>query len=137
MTPSLASHCWGLFNFCSPLSDRTKEVAKCSYEQEQNTLQWRTFTVTLSTLQEKGDFNGGRGRIQTPAFSTRTEHKHDGRSFTRYPVNASENGDFNRGRKSFLANTMLKILTRATEKTKRSWTYMRENGVDSPYLFLH
>ena len=37
----------------------------------------------------------------------------------------------------FLANTMLKILTRATEKTKRSWTYMRENGVDSPYLFLY
>ena len=32
---------------------------------------------------------------------------------------------------------MLKIMTRATEKTKRSWTYMRENGVDSPYLFLH
>ena len=32
---------------------------------------------------------------------------------------------------------MLKILTRATEKTKRSWTYTRENGVDSPYLFLH
>ena len=36
-----------------------------------------------------------------------------------------------------LANTMLKILTRATEKTKRSWTYMRENRMDSPYLFLH
>ena len=30
--------------------------------------------------------------------------KHNGRIFTRYPVNASENGDFNRGRKSFLAN---------------------------------
>ena len=44
------------------------------YEQEQKTLQWRTFTDTLSTLQEKGDFNGGHGRIQTPAFSTRTEH---------------------------------------------------------------
>ena len=39
------------------------------YEQEQNTQQWRTFTVTLPTLQEKGDVNGGRGRIQTPAFS--------------------------------------------------------------------
>ena len=49
----------------------------------------------------------------------------------------SENGDFNRGLKSFQANTMLKFLTRATEKTKRSWIYMRENGVDSPYLFLH
>ena len=36
-----------------------------------------------------------------------------------------------------LANTILKILTRATEKTKSSWTYMRENRVDSPYLFLH
>ena len=23
------------------------------------------------------------------------------------------------------------------KKTKRSWTHMRENGVDSPYLFLH
>ena len=43
------------------------------YEQEQNTLQWWTFTVTLSTHQEKGDFNGGRGRIQTPTFSTRME----------------------------------------------------------------
>ena len=37
----------------------------------------------------------------------------------------------------FLANKMLKLLTRMTEETKRSWTYMRENGVDSPYLFLH
>ena len=43
-------------------------------DRQTNTLQWRTFTVTLSMLQEKGDFNGGRGRIQTPAFSTRTEH---------------------------------------------------------------
>ena len=63
--------------------------------------------------------------------------KHNGRIFTHYPVNASENGDFNRGHKGFQANTMLKSLTRATEKTKRSWTYMRENGVDSPCLFLH
>ena len=67
-------------------------------------------------------------------FQLELNTKHNGRSFTRYSVNASENGDFNRGRKSTLANTMLKILTRAT---KRSWTYMRENGVDSPYLFLH
>ena len=72
-----------------------------------------------------------------PLFQLELNTKHNGWSFTRYPVNASENGDFNSGRKSFLANTMLKILTRATEKTKRSWTYMRENGVDSPYLFLH
>ena len=63
--------------------------------------------------------------------------RHNGLIFTRYPVNASENGDFNRGLRVFLANKMLKILTRATEKTKRSWTYMRENGVDSPYLCLH
>ena len=78
MTPSLASHCW-VYSICSPLIDRTKEVSVVGsehppYEQEQNTLQLRTFTVTLSTLQEKGDFKGGRGRIQTPAFSTRTEH---------------------------------------------------------------
>ena len=72
-----------------------------------------------------------------PLFQLELNTKHNGRSFTRYPVNASENGDFNRGRKSFLAKTMLKILTRATEKTKWSCTYMRENGVDSPYLFLH
>ena len=72
-----------------------------------------------------------------PLFQLERNTKHNGQIFTRYPVNASENGDFNRGPKSFQANTMLKILTRATEKTKRSWTYMRENGVDSPYLFLH
>ena len=72
-----------------------------------------------------------------PLLQLERNTKHNGRIFTRYPVNASENGDFNRGRKSFQANTMLKILTRAAEKTKRSWIYMRENGVDSQYLFLH
>ena len=70
-------------------------------------------------------------------FQLERNTKHNGRIFTRYPVNASENGDFNSGLRVFLAITMLKILTRATEKTKRSWTYMRENGVDSPYLFLY
>ena len=42
---------------------------------EQNTLLLRTFTVTLSTLLEKGDFNRGLDNIQTPVvvvFSTRT-----------------------------------------------------------------
>ena len=71
-----------------------------------------------------------------PLFQLERNTKHNGRIFIRYPVKASENGDFNRGRKSFLANTMLKILTRATEKTKRSWTYMRENGVDSRSCFF-
>ena len=28
-------------------------------------------------------------------------------------------------------------LLRVAKKTKRAWTYMRQNGVDSPYLFLH
>ena len=28
-------------------------------------------------------------------------------------------------------------MIRVAKKTKRSWTYMRVNGVDSPYLFLH
>ena len=55
-----------------------------------------------------------------PLFQLERNTKHNGRIFS--------------GRKSFLANTMLKILTTATEKTKRSWTYMRENGVDSPYV---
>ena len=36
--------------------------------------------------------------------------------------------DFKRGRKSFLTK-----LTRAVKQT----IYMRENGVDSPYLFLY
>ena len=30
--------------------------------------------VNRSMLVENGDFNRGRDRIQTPAFSTRTEH---------------------------------------------------------------
>ena len=51
-----------------------------------------------------------------PLFKLERNSKHNGRVFTRYPVNASENGDFNRGLKSFQANTMFKILTRATEK---------------------
>ena len=41
-----------------------------------------------------------------PLFQLEWNTKHNGR---RYPVNASENGDFNRGRKSFQANTMLKF----------------------------
>ena len=28
-------------------------------------------------------------------------------------------------------------MTRVAKKTKRSWTYTRENGVDSPNSFLH
>ena len=63
-----------------------------------------------------------------PLFQLERNTKHNGRIFTRYPVNASENGDFNRGLRVFIANTMLKILTRATEKTKRSWTYMRKRS---------
>ena len=55
-----------------------------------------------------------------PLFQLERNTKHNGRIFTRYPVNASECGDFNRGLRVFLANTMLNILTRATEKTKRS-----------------
>ena len=58
-------------------------------------MQWRTFTVTRSMLLEKGDFSGGRDRIQTPVFSQLVlDTKHNGRIFSRYPVNASENGDF-------------------------------------------
>ena len=53
-----------------------------------------------------------------PLFQLERNTKHNGRIFTRYPVNASENSDFNRGHKSFLANTKLKFLTRATEKLK-------------------
>ena len=72
-----------------------------------------------------------------PLFQLERNTKHNGQIFIRYSANGSENGDFNRGRKSFLANTILKILTRAMEKTKRSWTYTREKVVDSLYLFLH
>ena len=63
-------------------------------------------TFTLSTLLEKGDFNRGLDRIQTPGFfvffSNRTLTGHNGGFFTRYPVNSSVNGNLNRGRLSFL-----------------------------------
>ena len=49
-------------------------------------------------------------------FQLERNTKHNGRIFTRYPVNASENGDFNRGSKSFQANTMLKIMTSSDGK---------------------
>ena len=39
-----------------------------------------------------------------PFFQLERNTKYNGRIFTHYPVNASENGDFNRGRQSFLAN---------------------------------
>ena len=91
----------------------------------------------LPSCQKKANSMEAVVEFKHPLFQLELNTKHNGRIFTRYPVNASENGDFNRGRKSFQANTMLKFFTRATEKTKRSWTYMRENGVDSPYLFLH
>ena len=35
-------------------------------------------------------------------FQLERNTKHNGLIFTHYPVNASENGDFNRGRKSFM-----------------------------------
>ena len=96
------------------------------------------FPVTLSTLLEKGDFNKDSNRIRTPIFfPTRTELTKQWRALTRYPVNASKNGDLNRGCKSFLMEELKKKLTRMAKKTKRSWTYLRENGVDLPYLFLH
>ena len=43
--------------------------------QSSRAIEWRTFTITLSTLLENGDFSRGRDRIQTPAFSTLTETK--------------------------------------------------------------
>ena len=44
--------------------------------------------LSQSILLENGYFNGGCDRIQTPFFSTSTNTKHNGRIFTRYPVNA-------------------------------------------------
>ena len=66
--------------------------------QGQNTLQWRTFTVTLSTLQEKGDFNEAAVEFKHPLFQLELNTKHNGRSFTRYSVNASENGSIEAAR---------------------------------------
>ena len=51
------------------------------------------------------------------------------------PSNASEHGNFNRGHKIFLKSALK--LTGVAKKTERSWTYMRENGVNLLYLFLH
>ena len=59
-----------------------------------------------------------------------------GLSFVSKLVNASENGDFNRGHTNFQTECS-KCLLRAAKKTKTSWTYMTENGVDSLYLFLY
>ena len=63
------------------------------------------FTITLSTLPEKGDFNRGLDRIQTPVvvfFNYNINRTlNNGGLSTRYPVNASVNGDLNRGRKIF------------------------------------
>ena len=33
------------------------------------------------------------------------------------------------------SNRIVKKLTRASKKTKMSWTFMRQNGADSPYCF--
>ena len=135
--PSLAS-----IQFCSPLIDRTKEVSVVGQNTRLMNKNKTHCNGGLSPLpcqrfKKKATSMEAAVEFKHPLFQIERNTKHNGRIFTRYPVNASENGDFNRGRKSFLTNKMLKILTRATEKTKRSWTYMRENGVDSPYLFLH
>ena len=58
-----------------------------------------------------------------PFFQLERNIKHNGRIFTRYPVNASERETSIEVVRVFL-NTMLKILTRVTKKTKRSWTYI-------------
>ena len=63
-----------------------------------------------------------------PLFQLERNTKHNGRIFTRYPVNASENGDFNRGRKSFQANTMLKILTERRKKLKGHGLHKRKRS---------
>ena len=91
------------------------------FESEQNTLQWQSFTVIQSTLLEHGDFNRGCDRTLS-----------NGGIFTHYPVNTSENGDFNKGHKGYL--TGLFNLTRVAKQTNRSCTYI---GVDSQYSFLH
>ena len=41
-----------------------------------------------------------------PLFQLERNTKHNSWIFTRYPVNVSENGNFNRGRKSFQGSTM-------------------------------
>ena len=39
--------------------------------------------------------------FKNPLFQLERNTKHNGRIFTRYPVNASENGEFNRGLRVF------------------------------------
>ena len=53
-----------------------------------------------------------------PLFQLEWNTKHNGRIFTRYPVNASENGDFNRGRKSFQLIQCLKFWLERRKKLK-------------------
>ena len=77
--------------FCSPyVTEMEARKRKLIYEPEQNTLLWRTFTITLSTLLDKGDFNRGRDRIQTPGFfffstTFRTGHTKQWRAFHSLP----------------------------------------------------
>ena len=52
-----------------------------------------------------------------PFFQLVRYTKHNGRIFTCYPVNALENGDFNRGRKSILKQC-LKFLLEQRKKLK-------------------
>ena len=122
--------------------DRTKEVSVVGQNTRlMNTnkthCNGRLSPLPCQRFKKKATSMEAALEFKHPLFQLERNTKHNGRIFTRYPVNASGNGDFNRGRKSFQANTMLKMLTRATEKTKRSWIYMRENRVDSPYLFFH
>ena len=51
------------------------------FKPEQNTMQWQSFTVTQSIFLENDEFNRGRDRIQTPAFSSRIEHSSAKASF--------------------------------------------------------
>ena len=46
-----------------------------------------------------------------------------------------ENGDFNGGLENFQVECFKN--TGVEKKTKGSWAYIRENGVDSLYLFRH
>ena len=92
--------------FCSPLIDRTKEVSVVSqntrlmnkYKTHCNgglsPLPCQHFKKKVTSMEATVEF-------KHPLFQLERNTKHNGWIFTCYPVKASENGDFNRGRKSF------------------------------------
>ena len=102
----------GSIQFCTPLINRTKEVSVVGQNtrlMNKNKTHCNGGPLPCQRFKKKATSMEAAVEFKHPLFQLERNTKHNGRIITRYPVTASENGDFNRGRKSFLANTMLKF----------------------------